>query len=97
MHYYENLRSLLLSNNKVNQIIFFKEPVFADATVEACIEIVEKTKPDENAKIMLGIVSGKPENMNIKWNEIEQQKIENFEGKKITEYLTPELIDLFEK
>ena len=97
MHYYENLRSLLLSNNRVNQIIFFKEPVFADATVEACIEIVEKTKPDENAKIMLGIVSGKPENMDIKWSEIEQQKIENFEGKRITEYLTPELIDLFER
>jgi len=97
MHYYENLRSLLLSNNRVNQIIFFKEPVFADATVEACIEIVEKTKPDENAKIMLGIVSGKPENMDIKWSEIEQQKIDNFEGKRITEYLTPELLDLFDK
>ena len=42
MHYYENLRSFLLNNNQLQQVIIFKEPVFEDATVETCIEIVKK-------------------------------------------------------
>ncbi len=56
MHYYENLRSFLLSNNRLQKIILFKEPVFEDSTVETCIEIVEKNKPDTKAILMLGVV-----------------------------------------
>ena len=97
MHYYENLRSLILSNNRLKQIIFFKEPVFEDATVETCVEIVERNKPGTESILMLGIVANKPESMNIKWVKINQQRIEAFEGKRITEYLTPKSLDLFEK
>ena len=34
MHYYENLRGYILKNNSLLQVVFFKEPVFEDATVE---------------------------------------------------------------
>ncbi|HHT9105950.1 MAG TPA: Eco57I restriction-modification methylase domain-containing protein [Candidatus Wujingus californicus] len=97
MHYYENLRSFLLGNNRLKQIIFFKEPVFKDATVETCIEIVERNKPDTKSALKLGIVASKPENMNIKFVEIVQKKVERFAEKRITEYLTPKSLDLFEK
>ena len=97
MHYYENLRSLLLNNNQLLQVILFKEPVFEDATVETCIEIVKKTKPDTKSVLILGVVSDKPENLNIKRVELEQKRVEKFEGKRITEYLTPKLLNLFDK
>lgn len=97
MHYYENLRGFLLDNNRLEQIIFFKEPVFKDATVETCIEIVERNKPDLKSVLMLGVIVSRPESMKIKWVEISQKKIERFEEKRITEYLTPKSLDLFEK
>ncbi len=97
MHYYENLRGFLLDNNRLKQIIFFKEPVFKDATVETCIEIVERNKPDIKSALKLGVVASKPESMNIKWVEISQKKVEKFAEKRITEYLTPKSLDLFEK
>ncbi|MEW6419715.1 MAG: TaqI-like C-terminal specificity domain-containing protein [Nitrospirota bacterium] len=97
MHYFENLRTFLLSNNQLQQVILFKESVFEDATVETCIEIVNKKKPDTKTILMLGVVSDKPENLNIKCVELEQKRVERFEGKRITEYLTPNLLDLFDK
>jgi type I restriction-modification system DNA methylase subunit len=97
MHYYENLRSLILSNNRLKQIIFFKEPVFEDATVENCVEIIERNKPGTESVLMLGVVGNKPESMNIKLEKMNKQRIEEFEGKRITEYLTPKSLDLFEK
>ncbi len=97
MHYYENLRTFLLSNNQLQQVILFKEPVFEDATVETCIEIVKKIKPDMKSILMLGVVSSKPENLDVKRVELEQKRVERFEGKRITEYLTPKLLNLFDK
>lgn len=96
-NYYENLRSFILSNNELRQVIFFKEPVFKDATVETCIEVIEKNKPDSNSVLMLGIVSDIPKELRIKRVEISQQRIERFEGKRITEYLTPQTLSLLEK
>jgi len=96
-NHFENLRSFILSNNELRQVIFFKEPVFKDATVETCIEVIEKNKPDSNSVLMLGIVSDIPKELRIKWVEISQQRIERFEGKRITEYLTPQTLSLLEK
>jgi len=96
-HYYENLRTFIIVSNQLKQVIFFKEPVFKDATVETCIEVVKRNRPDLKSVLMLGIVSDIPENLNIKWVEICQQKIEGFAGKRITEYLTPQILELFEK
>lgn len=97
MHYYENLRGFILGNCQLNQVIFFKEPVFEDANVETCIELVKKDKSRSDSIINLGIVSDEPEKQNIKWIGIAQHRIEKFEGKRITEYLTPRSLDLFEK
>jgi fido (protein-threonine AMPylation protein) len=97
MHYYENLRSFLLSDYWLKEIIFFKEPVFEDATVETCIEIVQKSKTDGKSIIKIGIVSGLPEHLSANWNTFEQRRIKNFEGKRITEYITSKLLDLFER
>jgi hypothetical protein len=96
-HYYENLRGLILANYQLEQVIFFKEPVFKDATVETCIEVVKKDRPDSKSVLMLGIVFDIPEKLNIKWVEICQQKIEDFAGKRITEYLTPQILEFLEK
>jgi len=97
MHYYENLRSLILHDNSLLQVVFFKEPVFTDATVENCIELIGRGKHDQKEGLRLGIVSGAPENMNIRWARFQQARIEKFEGKKISEYLTSETLDLFDK
>ena len=97
MHYYENLRSFLINNNQLQQVIIFKEPVFEDATVETCIELVKKSQPDKKSILMLGVVPDKPENLDVNWVELRHKKIQNFEGKRITEYLTPQLLDLFER
>ncbi len=96
-YYYENLRGLILANNQLQQVIFFKEHVFKDATVESCIEIVNKDQPNLNSKLMLGIVSDKPEGLSINWTELKQKQVENFKGKRITEYLTPDILNLFER
>ncbi|MCJ7509022.1 MAG: Eco57I restriction-modification methylase domain-containing protein [candidate division Zixibacteria bacterium] len=96
-HYYENLRGLILADNQLQQVIFFKEHVFKDATVETCIEIINKDQPNLNSKLMLGIVSDKPEGLSINWTELKQKQVENFEGKRITEYLTPDILNLFER
>jgi len=96
-HYYENLRSLILTDNQLQQVIFFKESVFKDATVETCIEIVNKDQPNLNSKLMLGIVSEKPEELSINWAELKQKQVEIFEGKRITEYLTSDILNLFER
>ncbi len=97
MHYYENLRSFLLNNNQLQQVIIFKGPVFEDATVETCIEVVKKGQPDKKAILMLGVVPDKPENLNISWVHIIQERIKRFEGRRITEYLTTALLDIFDK
>ena len=96
-HYYENLRTFIIVSNQLKQVIFFKEPVFKDATVETCIEVVKRNRPDLKSVLMLGIVPDIPENLNIKWVEICQQKIEDFAGKRITEYLTPQILEFLEK
>ena len=97
MHYYENLRKYILSDYWLRQIIFFKEPVFEDATVETCIEIVQKNKTNSKSITMLGVVYEQPDHLDIKWVDIIQDRIKQFEGNRITEYLTPNLLDLFEK
>ncbi len=97
MHYYENLRSFILDNNCLQQVLFFKEPVFEDATVETCIEAVKRGKSDKKTVLMLGVVRDNPENLNIDRVNIPQQMIAEFEGKRVTEYLTPESLCLFEK
>lgn len=96
-HYFENLRSVLLDRNQLQQVIFFKEPVFKDATVETCIEVVKKNRPSIDSVLMLGVVTGSPEDLNVHWGKIFQQKIEGFEGKRITKYLTPQSLDMLEK
>lgn len=96
MQYYENLRSLILSDYWLQQVILFKESVFPEATVETCIEIVQKRKPEAKAVTSLGIVSAKPEYMVATWVNLEQMKIEKFESKRISEYLTPAILDLCE-
>lgn len=97
MHYYENLRTFLLENNRVKQVLFFKEPVFENATVETCIEVVEKGMPNSETTLMIGTVLDKSETLETKWVEIAQEKIEKFEGKRITAYLTPQSLDLIGK
>ncbi len=97
MHYYENLRSFLLNNNQLQQVIIFKEPIFEDATVETCVEVVKKTQPDKKAILKLGVVPDKPENLNITWANIIQERINKFEGRRITEYLTTALLNIFDK
>ena len=67
MHYYENLRSFILSDYWLRQLIFFKEPVFEDATVETCIEIVQKNKTDyQNQSLMLGVIYDQPDHLDVK-------------------------------
>lgn len=96
-HYFENLRGILLGSNQLRKVIFFKEPVFKDATVETCIEVAEKDKPDLKSVLMLGVVYDKPDNLSINWTELKQKEIEKFEGKRITEYLTEDILNLFGK
>jgi hypothetical protein len=96
-HYYGKLRTFVFTNNKLLQVVFFKEHVFGEATVETCIEIIQKTLPTQASIINLGVIFSNPQKFEGRWSEIEQNRIESFEGKRITEYLTPEVLTVYEK
>ena len=43
---YADFRKALLSNVALQNIVLFRQPVFAQATVETCIEVVDNCKPN---------------------------------------------------
>ena len=71
---YADFRKALLSNVALQNIVLFRQPVFAQATVETCIEVVENCKP-EGAATRFQEIMGDPRSFIGNVHCIDQEQV----------------------
>ncbi len=71
---YIDTRKYILSKLSVNEIILFREPVFEKATVETCIEIIQK-KAKSGGHFLFKEIQGNPSSLEGKEKHISQAAV----------------------